>query len=385
MSEGPRKQGLVSGTWPSLPAGVEEARPWPQRMAFLGALVLAIAILNPTASARASYDPVGAGSVKLTLARPFQRLLSSHGVTLQAGAPAKGKGRSLTLPASGGSLEPTSGKGEIDTKGVLSFTRGRLSVPLRRLTVKTSRQPLLAKVGGGQLKLAKASRLSSARRGFGSTFIATGLRLTPKLATRLSKKLHLHDVFTAGQRLGTLQAVAMPETIAILPQNRATFVPDPAFIAKLDAAFVSLNPIAPAERSAGPIFSFPIIGGGALAPDTVLGTLRTGGALEFLHLGSGQVFWTEPWFDLGSDVTLAEADIEPSPTYPGKLGQLPLLDLGQGATSADPKAHTITVNVASLTLNSTAAAQFNLALANGKEVFHAGEPFGSVSFTAQTQ
>jgi hypothetical protein len=36
-------------------------------------------------------------------------------------------------------------------------------------------------------------------------------------------------------------------------------------------------------------------------------------------------------------------------------------------------------------LNATAAAQFNLAFAAGKDTFHAGEALGTLTFTAQAQ
>ena len=363
----------------------QDRRPRTRRSSLLGAALVALCALAAAPSANATYDPIGSGTTKLTLAPSFARLLASNGVTLQATQGAKRKARAYTLPVSGGSLDPTAKKGEVEAGGSLVFARGSLRVPLREIVVRTKREPLIAKVGGSQLKLASAKKRDFTRAGFGSTIAAKPLHLTAKLATRLAKKLRLHDVFVEGQLLGTLRVEATPQTFAVLPVGRATLVPDPAFLAKIDSYFVSLNPIAPAERSAGPLFSFPIIGGGQLAPDAGLGTLRTGGALEFLQLGSGQVFWTEQWFDLGTAQVLAEAQIEPTPAYPGKLGQLPLLGLAPGSVSSDPSARTITVSGTPLALNATAAAHFNLAFAAGKEVFHAGEPLGAVSFIAQTQ
>jgi hypothetical protein len=346
--------------------------------------ILAVSLVT-AAFASATYDPLGSGTTKLTLDQGFARSLAAHGVVLKGTQGANRQGRAYALPISGGSLDPTIGKGEVETTGTLAFERGPRRVPLRTIVVRTKHEPLIAKVGGSQLKVASASRLSFERKGFGSKITATQLRLTAKLATRLAKKLRLRGAFEAGQLIGTLRVDAAPRTVAILPSNRATLSPDPAFLAKLDGLFVSLNPIAPAERAAGPTFSFPIIGGGQLAPDATLGTLRTGGALEFLQLGSGQVFWTEPWFDFGTRSMLAEAQLEPAPTFPGKLGQLPLLSLAPGAVSSDPKARTIAVAGAPLALNATSAAHFNLAFAQGKETFHAGEALGTITFTAQTQ
>lgn len=359
------------------------------RWAFLAPVVVALAIASlPPASASASYDPIGSGSVKLSLDPSFARLLSSHGVKLTASAPAKGKGGSYSLPVNEGALDPTIGKGEIDGEGALVFRRGRLGVVLRHVTVKTKREPLLAKVGGGQLKLAAAKRTSFARDGFGSAFTAKGLRLTAKLATRLSKKLHLHGIFEAGQELGTLRTQTQPSTTAVLPTGRATLTPDPAFLAKLNSLFVSLNPVAPAERQAGPLFTVPLIPAGTIAPDGSSGVPRSGGSLEFLQLGAGQIFWHELWFDLGDHQVLAEVEELPTPTFPGKLGQIPVGGLGGGSVSADPKPRTVTVSGAPLTLGAQMAAAFNEAFAKpqGKaDVFEAGETLGVLSFTATTQ
>ena len=314
-------------------------------------------------------------------------MLADHGVRLLATAPATGNGKTLTLPIAGGILDPADEKGEVVHEGTLVFQRGARRVPLREIVLKTKHEPLIAKVGGGQLKLAATPKLSFARRGFGSVLSARGLHLTAKLATRLSKKLRLPGVFENGQPLGSLRSTPHPRTVSILGIGRATIVPDPAFVAKLDDLFISMNPIAPAERSAGPLFTFPIGSGGALSPDATFGTLRSGGAVEFLQLGAGQIFWQELWFDVGTGTALAEVNLQPSPPYPGKLGQVPVLDLKLAAAiiAPDPAARTIAVSGASLALTGQTAAYFNQAFAAGKSIFAAGEAFGSASFTAQTQ
>jgi hypothetical protein len=357
-------------------------------MLSVGLLSLSVALLTQPAIASASYDPVGTGTVKLTLAPAFQRLLASHGVKLLPLAPARATARSYNFPASGGRLDPSLGKGEIETLGALLFRRGRLGVRLRHLTVKTKRQPLIAKVGGGQLKLADAAKASFTRRGFGAAYCATGLRLTSKLATRLSKKLHLHGVFEVGQAIGTLRTATQPATTAVLPTGRAIFSPDPAFIAKLESLFVSLNPIAPAERQAGPTFTVPFIPAGTISPDGTSGVPRTGGSLEFLQLGGGQISWHEVWFDLGAHQALAEVDIEPTPSFPGKLGQIPIATLAPGVVSPDPQTRSVSLSGTALALNSQTAVAFNQAFAKPQgmeDVFRAGEAMGSLTFSVHTQ
>jgi hypothetical protein len=158
-------------------------------------------------------------------------------------------------------------------------------------------------------------------------------------------------------------------------------------VAKLNSLFVSLNPISPAELAPGPVFSLPIVPGGALSPDASLGTLRTGGSIELLQQGAGQVFEHEFWADLGARSVSAEVDIQPTPAFPGKLGRLGVLDLNLAAAqiSSNAGARTISVSNAPLALQATTAAHFNQAFAEGKPVFAAGEAFGSVSFTAWGQ
>jgi hypothetical protein len=177
-----------------------------------------------------------------------------------------------------------------------------------------------------------------------------------------------------------------PATVAVLPQGRAYVTPTPEIRAKLDSLFVSINPIAPAELAPGPLFSLPIGPEGQIAPDGSSGTLHTTGALEFLQLGAGQVFWGEQWFDLAAKGDSAEVDLQPSPPFGGKQGRVGVLALGAGAVSSDPKARTVAVNGLPLALTESAAAAFNEAFAQGKPpIFAAGEALGSVSFTAQGQ
>lgn len=349
------------------------------------ASVLCALLAAQARPAEAINDPLGSGTTRLVLDKRFARFLKQDGIELGTKAGARRGGGVLLLPVSGGSLDPTIGRGEIENAGSLVFQNGRRRLPLRAVRVKTKRTPLIAKVGGSQLKVATAARIDSSREGFGTAFTAEGLKLSAKVATRLNKKLRPALPFAPGQPLGKLLSRVQPQTIAILAGGTATISIDPAFLAKLDAHFVSLNPIAPAQRSPGPIFSFPIIAGGRLSPDALAGTLHSAGALEFLQLGSGQVFWTEPWFDLDLHQTLAEADVEPTPTYPGKLGQVPVLDLGAGSTAADPNARTIALGGAPLSLPAAVAAYFNQAFAEGKPDFEPGEPVGSLAFTAQAQ
>jgi hypothetical protein len=351
-----------------------------------GALCALLIVAHPafTSKAKAAYDPIGAGMTRITLDKRFLTFLHRDRIGLEVSAGAKRQGQAISLPVSGGNLDPTVAKGQVELDGIIALRSARKRVPFRALTVKTKHSPLVAKVGGSQLKVATAGGLGSRREGFGTVFTAKGLRLSAKVATRLNKKLRPEEPFLPGQPIGGIVSKPLPYLTSILPNGRTTFVFDANFLAKLDEHFVSVNPVFPAEH-VGATFTMPIIAGGSLAPDGSLGTLRTGGEIEFLQLGAGQVFWHELWFDLGTHSALAEVDVEPTPALPGKLGQVWTMDIAPGSRASDPASRIISLSGASLALTPSAAATFNQAFGEGSEVFKGGEVVGALTFAAQGQ
>jgi hypothetical protein len=362
---------------------------------FLRSLPVLIAVLvaiglpaTAGATGGSTYDPLASGMTKISFEKPFLALLKRYHVKLAASAPAKLKAGTFTFPVSGGEYDPTIEKGTIEQEGGLTISVGHRRVVLSDVMLKIKAAPFYAKVGGGQLKLAGNAKTEVVRDGFGARFTATDLRLTSKLATRLNKKLRLPGrPLKPGLPLATITSAVQPASVNVLEEGRATFVPDPGIFAKLHELHVSVNPVSPAELAPGPLFSLPIALKGRISPDGRSGLLKTEGGLEFLQLGAGQVFSHAFNFELGANAALAELDVEPTPTFPGKLGQIPVttFDLSAAAISANPKARTVTVNGAHLSLSAQGAATFNQAFAEGKPVFIAGEALGTVSFTAQGQ
>jgi hypothetical protein len=345
-------------------------------------LLLAL-VLCP--AAQAAYDPVGGGTAKLSLDPSFAAFLKKDGLKLTAKPGAKKKGGSYVLPIISGNLDPTIGKGQIATEGTLVFGGKRKSVLLRKIRIQTKRAPLIAKVGGNQLKAAQGAKLSFKRAGFDSTLKAAELKLTPKLITRLNKKLRPKIPFEAGQLLGTITSRAEPQLVTIEDRGKATLVFDSSFLAKLDQRFVSLNPVFPAEH-VGATFSLPIGLGGLLGPDGAEGTLHTAGAIEMLQLGGGQIFWQEQWLDLAAHSDSAEADLEPTPSFPGKLGRVGVFDISGGAFASDPGSRMLSLGGAQLSLSAEGASELNEAFAQeGAQPFAQGEAAGTLAFTAQGQ
>jgi hypothetical protein len=355
------------------------------RLALL-VVALAVAFVPP---ARADYDPVGSGATVLKLDRGFLALMKANGVKLTAAAPAKLKGGVVTFPVSGGKFDPVSSRGTVDHEGALRLQSAAGMVPLKALQLKTTqrRAPFSAKAGGAQLKIATAAGLLVSREGFGEKVAVSKLALSDKLATKLGKKLKLRKVFNGGMPLGSALTKVSPQTITALGKGNVTLNLDPAFVAKLNSLFVAVNPIFPAEHP-GP-FTLQIFAG-TISPDAAIGVLQTKGALEFLQLGGGQVFWREGWFDFAATGFNPEADAQPSPPYSGKVGRVTVAPLSLAAAQvlAQPKARTVSVANGSLTMAAATATTFNEVFAKpqGKEgVFVSGEAIGSFSFVAQGQ
>lgn len=358
--------------------------------AMVGVCAALAALLTVPSMASAIYEPVSGGATRLTLSGPFGAILSQNHVKLKGTGGVTIRGAVVTFPVSGGKFDPTDSRGAVDHDGALVLSSGGRSIPMRGLMLKTTRKtsPFSAKLGGSQLKLSVGARVTMVPAGFGEKVTTTALRLSGKVATRLGKKLRLPDIFAQGQLLGSAVSRVSPETLALTNTGSVAFTFSPDILAKLKALFVAVNPIFPAERP-DTTFTLPIAGG-TISPDASIGTVETKGSLELLQLGAGQVFWHEGWIDLAAPSLSAELEVQPSPPFAGKAGRLSIASLSlTGATvTPDPALRTVTVQNASLALQPGLAQTFNETFARpqGKDnVFLAGEPLGTVSFTAQGQ
>jgi hypothetical protein len=348
--------------------------------------VLLVAGLLAAPSAGASgYDPVASGSTTLKLAPSFTHLLKTSGVRLEGKGGVKVRGGAISFLVTTGKLEPVEAKGTIEHTGQLVFRAGSRKLSLRSLQLKTTRatSPYAAKLGGGQLKLSTGAKLTSTRKGFGTSFQTTGMRLSAKAATRLDKKLALKGVFAEGQMLGTATTSVEPATVGLAPTGKVELTLDPAFAAKLASFFVAVNPVFPTEHLGS--FSFPI-GGGILAPDGSSGLVKSTGGIEFVQVGGGQFFIREPELEIQGGQVLAgyQLVLVSGGTGPNSVG--PVLGLGAGTYSAEPTARTIAAQGSSVTLSATMAQAFDEAFARpiGRpdSSFAAGEVLGTVGFVA---
>ena len=358
------------------------------RLGLIVAIVTLIAI-GASPVARATYDPLGSGATVFRLDKGFLRVLQKHGVKLATREGAAFKSGSLRFPVSGGKFDPRTREGTVEHGGLVRFQRGRRSISMKRLQLKTTRRssPFVAKLAGGQLKLGAVRQLTVGRSGFANEVTVSSLRLSAKFADRLSKRLRLRDVFQEGMPMGSAVTRAIPATVAILPKTGVQLELDTGIAAKLNELHVAVNPIFPAERPS--LFTLPIFSG-KLALDFSSGFLQLQGGIEFIELGSGQAIWREPRIDLGAASFGPEVDVEPSPPFAGKAGPLTVagLDLSGGTSATNPAHRTLTVSGAPLILPESTAALFNEVFAKPQEkenVFSPGEFLGRLSFVAEAQ
>jgi len=373
------------------------------------AALAALLALAPFASA--ASDPLASGTTKITLSKSMIKKLKKSGTKVIKVSPGTVKGRNVTLPVSGGSLDPTNGQGAIEHSGGIKFKHGKKSAVVKLLVLETTTSSLKAKVAGKNMKLASASGVSSARNGFGANVTVGTLKITSKAAKQLNKKLgftgkHKKKApFKGGKGLGSALSETQPKTVTVLPTNNATLVTSLPTDIKLQKVLVGIETVAPTTETAPlpPTFAFPI-SGGTIAPDASSGIVQTTGGLK-LHqvFKPGEVETTMTlsaiYVDMGAKTATVEVTVESIGISPklnlGSLGRSSIADISlTGATiKSDPSARTVSVENASAslqavtaeTLNSVFVEPFEAITSTSAEHFVAGDPLGTFSFTAQTQ
>jgi hypothetical protein len=404
------------------------------------AALVALLAFAPLASA--TSDPLSSGTTTLTLNKGFAKKLKKSGVKVLKLSPGTVKGRTVTLPVSGGSLDPTNGLGTVEHSGGIKFKAGKKSAPVNTLVLETATGSLNAKVAGKAMKLASVTGVTFARNGFGTNVSIASMKLTGKAAKQLNKKLGfsgkkksgksggkakdnkrasaskvVKPPFKGKQVLGSAASETQPKTVAVVPSGNATLALSASALQKLN----NVGPHAPGEPgpfavklstvpptsivSVGPppTVAFPI-SGGTISPTASAGILQTAGGLKLVQdlemAGKGVTTLTmgNIWVDLGAKTATVEVTIE-NPKTPeanlGNLGRSSIADIQlTGATiTADPTTRVVSVQNASATLQAVTAETLNSvfitpvekATATPQEKFAAGDPLGTFSFSAQTQ
>lgn len=403
-------------------------------------LAALVALLAFAPFASATSDPVASGTTSVTLNKGFAKKLKKYGIKVLKISPGKVKGRVVTLPVSGGSMDPTNGLGNLELSGGMKFKAGKKTASVNTLLLDTAQSSLTGKVAGKSMKVAGVSGLTYSRNGFGVNVNVAKLKLTGKAAKQLNKKLGFtgqkkgkgkakgnkrasvskttQPPFKGNQVLGGTFSETQPKTVAVIPTGNVSLVLSPAALLKLkkvgpppgeaEGPFaVKLSPVAPttiASLGPPPTVAFPI-SGGTMGPTATAGILQTAGGLQLtqdLELlgGNGVTTLTmgNIWVDLGAKTASVEVTITNTKNQElnrGPLGRASIADISlTGATIvSNPATRTVSVQNASATLQAITAETLNSVFiapvekgtAEPQEKFAAGDPLGVFSFTAQTQ
>jgi hypothetical protein len=393
-------------------------------------LAALVALLAFAPFASATSDPLASGTTTIKLNKGLFKKLKKYKVKVVKVSPATVKGRRVSLPVSGGSLDPITGVGIVEHSGGLKFKAGKRSAPVNTLVLDTTTGSLTAKVAGKSMKFASVKGVTVARNGFGANVSIRALKLTGKAAKQLNKRLGftgkkkgkgkatghkragaskakvLKPPFKGNQVLGSSASETQPKTVAVLPSGNATLTTSLPTVTKLSKVGVKIALIPPTTLAGAgppPAFAFPIAGE-SISPAATAGIIKTTGGLKLNQVfkpGEAETTMTLGgiWVDLGAKTATVEVIVESKGIDPrlnlGTLGRSSIADISlAGATvTADPTTHTVSVQNASAslqavtaeTLNNVFVAPFEGVTKTPAEHFVAGDPLGTFSFTAQTQ
>jgi hypothetical protein len=345
----------------------------------LAAALSAAALLVTASTAFGAADPLKGGSTTLgPLKLPGKVKLSVKGGATKSG-------KTVTLPITGGSLDPTNGSGPVQNGGKIVLgaktAEGR---PIGGVSKKVSLTSIVttfgagggisAKVKGKNKKLASISGGTVGRAGFGGTVTDAVAKLTKKGAKALNKALGIKSPpfgFKAG-KLGTISTTTVPSTVTVKSATSSTTedvtgLPACAgagtcttFAGKLAENGISLTPSNGATIT-GP-FPAPVVltftpqTGGSIAPDCTAGTLTGSQGAITLAKDGASITQANPNDDFSAKVV----SFEVSATGLGSLPRSAATNLivTPGTCLADPATKTITVT-ATQTVTGTAASVVN--------------------------
>lgn len=367
------------------------------------AALLAILAFAPFASA--ASDPLAGWTTTttVTLNKGLLNQLKKNGVKIAPVKRSTVKGQAVTMPVTGGSLDPATGKGTVIVNGGIRFEHGRAAIPFRNLTFDTTKNALNGKAGKKKMKLATISGLTATRNGFGVDLTMKSLKLTSSAAKQVNKQLGFDKgggasasstssgPLKGGQAMGSVVSPTQPSTVTVLAQNDATLVPDPTgafgkFPGHGMNPLTAITPIDPAKETLtmkGPFFTFPFTGG-TLAPDATSGTVNASGGIQIAKPAGNTVQFTNLSLDFALKTVLSDNTVNGTQTGRASIADL---DMSKATVTSDSAAKTITVTGAVVRLQTVSAALLNdqfPTLVPGQE-FAAGDSLGTVSFTANTQ
>jgi hypothetical protein len=372
-------------------------------------LAALLALVLGAGSALAGPDDLKGGSVSL-------QLQNSRGLKL--------KPRALTLPITGGAVDPVNGSGTAKVSGGFQAKRGKgkAKVKLTAITLGANGGPgsISAKVGKRNVSnFATLAGGSVARSGFGATIsniratiAAAGARalnrtFSPKKGKGAKKSAG--GGVKAGQPLGTIVSLTTdPRSVEVLPGGTLTLHTSlsGAFASKLPKHCIEplsggVAPVAPATQFVAD-FNFPVTGGSA-APDFSAGEVITGGG-QTLSKNSTlpgiltpascpgaeppngtQLVSTDIGVDFAQNLLNSTAAL---PTGTSLRAPLADIDFSTGTRSFDPSTNELDVTGATVSLSYPAALTLNTFFPNQSgsagDDFAPGDAIGTIDLTGVT-
>jgi hypothetical protein len=355
----------------------------------LAALCLLCVASGSLSSAKA--DPVESGKLRLTLDRDLYRSFGGAGVRITGRGGAAVDRRVIEMPLEEGILGPHDGSGYVFAGGRLRLRAGNRSVLLKAVLLNTTKAKLSARIAGKTVVVAGADGISGRRSDFGIDVRVRSLALTAKGARALGSGLGLRGVFVAGRPLGAGAIEAETSTVPLHGGTLALSF-DEGFREKLAAAGILVTP-EDAAVAVGAIplaFSFPDLTG------DLNRTLTHGGARSRSGIRLTQGVWTPPTetsFDLTNppSVFIDEIGVNFESDFAAAIWRFPAgnasearlgqIDFGSG-TGFDPASGAIAGGPVSIALSPDAAGLLNQAFPGSAQKFSAGEPLGSLAFSA---
>ncbi len=359
-------------------------------------LALALAVVDvPAAADAAPANPVAGGRLMLKLSGSFNRQLKQSGIRMR---------RSLAIKE--GSIKPSGGRGSLTLAGRLKLSRNGHQASLGKPVVRLGRKGALR---AGGVKMFSLRGGSVHRHGFGSKLKRVKVKLLPRGARQLNRKLGLHSLHPG--RAGTASISVRPKTVrvssgtvrvvpSLSPGSGAAFK---FFDHCVDPILGGITAIPPAAQDSNLNFVFPVQGG-TIGPDGRAGlTLLGGGTVVSKDPAKNSgpcasvpdganVRQTALQVDLASDHVFADAVIGGYPPPLGGPKGVAIsfeIDKRQMIVDARPKARKLTIANVELSLSAASATFLNLVLPNssgnpGRD-FKSGDLFGTATITVSTR
>jgi hypothetical protein len=328
----------------------------------VAAALTAGALMVSASAAFGAADPLKGGSTVLgPLKLPKKVKMSAKGGATKSG-------KTVTLPITGGSLDPLSGSGPVQDGGTIQLKRGKHKAKLTSIvTTFGAKGGITAKVNGKKKKLATISGGTVGRDGFGGKVTDAVAKLTKKGAKALNSALGITHGGFKGGKLGKISTTTVPSEVGVTGATSETHldVSDvlagcvPAgtcttYTGKVLEDGISTSYTDGANLDLGTFtLTFTPQTGGSMAPDCSAGTLTGSQGAVHLERNGNEIVQANPQDNFAAKGVTFEAtsDIGGGPV---SLGRAVAADLQITSCVADAAAKTINVT-ATQTVNPLAA------------------------------